>query len=294
MYLVCQTMPKRSPGPVWERIRNQSLQSVEASKKTLVKKITFLMASAILLFTLQSKAQVTHYLSSEPPENKTMKAAQTDIFSPVPKVVTPGKTYGDPPSDATVLFDGSNLDQWENDKGAPAGWTLSDGAMTVKPGSGEIRTKKSFGSCQLHIEWRTPSPARGQGQDRGNSGIFLQSQYELQVLDSYQSSTYVNGQAGSIYKDTPPLVNVCRPPGEWQTYDVFYTAPVFNEDGSVKSPAYETVVQNGVLVQNHVAIKGKTLNTGIHYYAKHGPLPLTLQDHGHLVSYRNIWIRPLP
>jgi hypothetical protein len=259
-----------------------------------VKKITLLVASATLLFTLQGVAQATHYLSSEPPQNKTMKAEQTDVFSPVPAVVTPGKACGDAPSDATVLFDGTNLDQWVSDNGGTPQWTVADGAMTVKPHSGGIHTKQSFGSCQLHIEWRTPSPAKGKGQDRGNSGIFLQSQYELQVLDSYNSATYVNGQAGAIYKDTPPLVNVCRPPGQWQTYDIFYTAPVFNPDGSVKSPAYETVIQNGVLVQNHVAIKGKTLNTGIHYYEKHGPLPLALQDHGHLVSYRNIWVRPLP
>lgn len=239
-------------------------------------------------------AQVSaQYLSSEPTENKNMKPEETEYYSPVPKVVTPGKASNDAPSDAIILFDGKNLDQWESVKGGPVQWTVSHGAMTVKPGTGSIQTKKSFGDCQLHIEWRTPSPAEGEGQDRGNSGIFLQSQYELQVLDSYHSKTYVDGQAGSIYKDSPPLVNVCRPPGEWQSYDIIYIAPVFNEDGTVKSPAYFTVFQNGVLIQNHVPIKGKTLYVGKHYYEKHGPLPLQLQDHGHLVSYRNIWIRPL-
>lgn len=248
-------------------------------------------AIALTLLAAGATAQV-QFLSSEPPENKNMKPEQTEYYTPVPPVVTPGKA-GAPPSDAIVLFDGTNLDQWVGDGGGPAPWTVADGAMTVKKGSGGIHTKQSFGSCQLHIEWRTPSPARGEGQDRGNSGIFLQSHYELQVLDSYHAKTYVNGQAGSIYKDSPPLVNACLPPGQWQTYDVIYEAPVFNEDGSVKSPAYETVFQNGVLVQNHVAIKGNTLYVGTHYYQKHGPMPLALQDHGHPVSFRNIWIRPL-
>lgn len=251
---------------------------------------TNLIAVTFLLFAASASAQ---YLSKEPSENKNMKPEQTEYFSPVPPVVTPGDVCGAAPSDAIVLFDGKNLDKWVNANGSKATWTVADGAMTVKPGSGGIQTKQSFGSCQLHIEWRTPSPARGEGQDRGNSGIFLQSQYELQVLDSYNNKTYVNGQAGSIYKDSPPLVNVCRAPGEWQSYDIIYIAPVFNGDGSVKSPAYFTVFQNGVLIQNHVAIKGKTLNVGKHYYEKHGDLPLGLQDHGHLVSYRNVWIRPL-
>lgn len=261
-----------------------------------IMKITgFIFTSILICIALQSNAQeIQQYLSSEPPQNKTMKAEETEYYSPEPPVITPGKEYGDAPSDATVLFDGKNLDNWVSGKdGGPARWTVAKGILTVKPGTGSIQTKQSFGDCQLHIEWRTPYPPSGEGQERGNSGVFLQSQYELQVLDSYHSKTYVNGQAGSIYKDTPPLVNVCRPAGQWQTYDIFYTAPVFNSDGSVKSPAYETVLQNGVLIQNHVAIKGKTLNSGIHYYEKHGPLPLALQDHGFLVSYRNIWIRKL-
>src|SRR5690348_14676810 len=259
-----------------------------------MRKIALLAFSVMLFFTPAVMGQTTgHYLSAEPAANKGMKPQQTEIYSPVPPVVTPGSTCGAPPSDAIILFDGKNLDQWESMDGSPANWTVSGGVMTVKAGTGGVRTRRSFGNCQLHIEWRTPSPATGEGQERGNSGIFLQSQYELQVLDSYHNKTYVNGQAGSIYKDTPPLVNVCLPPGEWQSFDVFYTAPVFNADGSVKSPAYETVLQNGVLIQNHVAVKGKTLNSGIHYYEKHGPLPLALQDHGFLVSYRNIWIRKL-
>ena len=234
------------------------------------------------------------YLSKEPAVNTKMTHEQTEFYEPVPPVVTAGERPTDAPSDAIVLFDGHNLDQWEKVKGGgPAQWTVEKGYFTVKPGTGAIQTKQSFGDCQLHIEWRTPSPAKGKGQDRGNSGIFLQSQYELQVLDSYKSKTYTNGQAGSLYKDTAPLVNVCKAPGEWQTYDIVYHAPVFAEDGAVEQPAYFTVFQNGVLIQDHLAIQGQTLFVGKHFYKKHGPLPLQLQDHGHPVSYRNIWIRPL-
>jgi hypothetical protein len=253
------------------------------------------LAFPLILFSISLvMGQTPRYLSSEPSVNKTMKAEQTEVYAPVPQVVTPGSACGAAPSDAIILFDSKNLDQWESaSDGSPARWTVADGVLTVRAGTGNIRTRRSFGDCQLHIEWRTPSPASGEGQERGNSGIFLQSQYELQVLDSYHNKTYVNGQAGSIYKDTPPLVNASLPPGHWQSFDVFYTAPVFNADGSVKSPAYETVLQNGVLIQNHVALKGKTLNVGVHYYQKHGPMPLMLQDHGFPVSFRNIWIRPL-
>ncbi|GAA4308230.1 DUF1080 domain-containing protein [Compostibacter hankyongensis] len=260
-----------------------------------MQKTALFLTSALLLAALQTFAQEpAKYLSSEPAENKNMKPEETEYYTPVPPVVTPGKDCGEAPSDAIVLFDGKNLNNWVSSKdGGPAGWTVSDGAMTTKTGTGPIHTKQSFGDCQLHVEWRTPNPPKGTGQDRGNSGIFLQSQYELQVLDSYHASTYVDGQAGSIYKDSPPLVNACRPPGVWQTYDIFYTAPRFNEDGSVKSPAYETVLQNGVLIQNHVDIKGQTLYVGKHFYKKHGDLPLELQDHNHPVSYRNIWIRKL-
>lgn len=234
------------------------------------------------------------YLSKEPAVNKKMSHEQTEYYQPVPAVVTSGSAVGEAPSDAIVLFDGHDLDQWEMAKGGgPAEWTVADGYFTVKPGTGTIQTKQSFGDCQLHIEWRTPEPATGNGQNRGNSGIFLQSQYELQVLDSYKSKTYVNGQAGSIYKDAPPLVNVCRPPGQWQVYDIIYHAPVFSKSGEVQKPATFTVLQNGVVIQDHVAIQGKTLYTGKHYYEKHGALPLQLQDHGHPVSYRNIWIRQL-
>lgn len=218
----------------------------------------------------------------------------TEVWKPVPPVVTPGATAALPPSDAIVLFDGKSLDAWENDKGGAAGWTLADGAMTVKPGAGGIRTKQGFGSCQLHIEWRAPSVVKGEGQGRGNSGIFLMGQYELQVLDNYNNATYSNGQAASTYKQQMPMVNACRPPGEWQSYDIIFTAPVFFEDGRIKNPAMITVIHNGVLVQHNTPIWGATEYIGIPKYTAHAPaLPLGLQDHGDLVSFRNIWVRPL-
>lgn len=211
-----------------------------------------------------------------------------------PEKVTPGKKYGVPPSDAIVLFNGVNLNYWVSAKhaGKPAPWTVKNGIFTVKPGTGSIQTKQSFDNFQLHIEWRTPNPPVGKGQMKGNSGIFLQSLYEVQVLNSYDNDTYIDGTAGSIYKQYPPMVNVSLPAGQWQSYDIFFTAPVFRGDGSLKDSAYVTVIQNGVLVQNHVAIQGKTF-VNSPSYEKHGPLPLTLQDHGCLVSYKNIWIRKL-
>jgi hypothetical protein len=218
----------------------------------------------------------------------------TELWEPKAPIVTPGKTAADAPSDAMVLFDGRDLQQWESDKGGPAPWTVGDGAMTVKPQSGGIRTRQGFGDCQLHIEWRTPAVVKGEGQMRGNSGIFFMGRYELQVLDSYNNTTYSNGQAASMYKQHIPLANVSRPPGEWQSYDVIFTAPRFYEDGRVKSAARITVFHNGVLVQNNVEIWGQTQFIGVANYEKHADkAPLGLQDHGDPVSFRNIWIRPL-
>lgn len=217
----------------------------------------------------------------------------TEVWEPVPAIVTPGNATA-APSDALVLFDGKSLNEWVNDKGVAPEWTIKDGVLTVKPGAGTIQTKKSFADCQLHIEWRTPSEIVGEGQGRGNSGIFLQSRYELQVLDSYNNPTYSNGQAASIYKQHIPLVNASRMPGEWQTYDIVFTAPRFNNDSTLKSPAYITVFHNGVLVQNHVELKGPTEYIGQPKYKKHAfKMPLLLQEHGNPVSYRNIWIREL-
>jgi hypothetical protein len=220
-------------------------------------------------------------------------AKLTQIFEPVPEVITPGEGTA-PPSDAIVLFDGTNLDAWESAKGGSAGWEVRDGIMTVVKGTGSIQTKQGFGDVQLHVEWRTPSEIKGKGQGRGNSGVYLQKRYELQVLDSYNNPTYVNGQAGALYKQHVPLVNACRPPGQWQTYDIIFTAPRFRENGALFSPATMTVLHNGVLIQNHVTLLGSTENVGLPKYKKHDlKLPLLLQDHGNPVSYRNIWVREL-
>jgi len=209
-----------------------------------------------------------------------------------PVVVTPGLTSADPPSDAIVLFDGTDLSHWWGRNGKEPKWQVDNGILTVVKKTGSIVSKENFGDCQLHIEWRTPSVVVGDGQKRGNSGIFLQGRYEVQVLDSYNNKTYFDGQAGAIYKQHAPLVNVCRKPGEWQTYDIIYSAPRFEKDGAVAKAAFVTVLQNGVLVQNHVKIKGNTSGK-LQKYKKHGDAPLMLQDHGNPVSYRNIWIRRL-
>jgi hypothetical protein len=217
----------------------------------------------------------------------------TEVWEPVPKIVTPGIGTA-PPSDAIVLFNGTDLSQWVSEKGGKAGWDIKDGIVTVKPGTGGIVTKQPFGDIQLHLEWRTPSKIEGEGQKRGNSGVFLQQRYEIQILDSYNNRTYSNGQAGSIYKQYIPLVNACRKPGEWQTYDIIFKAPRFEENGELKSPAYVTVLQNGVLIQNHVEIQGTIKFIGKPEYKKHNlKEPLMLQDHNSLVSFRNIWVREL-
>ena len=218
----------------------------------------------------------------------------SEVWHPVPRIVSPGKTSQDAPSDALVLFNGKDLSEWQSAKGGDAKWKIQGDYVQVAPGTGNIQTKKAFGDCQLHIEWRTPDTVRGDGQGRGNSGIFFMGLFELQVLDSYNNSTYSNGQAGSMYKQSMPLVNACRPPGEWQTYDVIFTAPRFNSDSTLKSPARITVFQNGILVQNNFSLWGGTEYIGIPVY-KMIPekLPLALQDHGNPIRYRNIWIREL-
>jgi len=218
----------------------------------------------------------------------------TEVWSPEPRVVTPGEGTR-PPSDAIVLFNGANFSEWISAKDSSAAkWDLNrDSSATVKPGTGDIQTKRSFGDCQLHIEFRTPPVVTGEGQNRGNSGIFLQNRYEVQVLDSYQNRTYSNGQAGSTYKQSIPLVNACRPPGTWQTYDILYTAPRFNADGVLIAPGRVTVIQNGIVVQLNTEIKGTTEYIGLPKNIAHGKAPLRLQDHNCLVSYRNIWIREL-
>ena len=215
----------------------------------------------------------------------------TEVWTPVPKIVTPPTPAQPAPTDAIVLFDGKHTKAWKGKNGAVE-WLLADGALTVAPGKGDIYTIDSFDNFQLHIEWRAPIVVKGEGQGRGNSGVFLMGRYEIQILDNYENSTYSNGQAASVYKQHIPLVNACRPPGEWQTYDIIFTAPDFEKERLVR-PAYVTVIHNGVLVQNHVELKGETVYIGSPTYKPHGKGPIKLQDHGDLVSFRNIWIRPL-
>ena len=229
-------------------------------------------------------------------EPMKMKPEMTEIWDPEVPIITPGATPLDAPSDAIVLFDGIDLEnEWTSGKGEKPGWLVADGCVTVVKGQGTIKTKRVFEDYQLHIEWRTPSEVLGESQGRGNSGIFMQERYELQVLDNYNNRTYRNGQAGSLYKQHPPLVNACKAPGEWQTYDIIYIAPRFNEDGTFFTPPTITVLHNGVLVQNNAKLRGPTEYIGIPEYTvkKHGPGSIVLQDHGNPVSYRNIWIREL-
>lgn len=224
---------------------------------------------------------------------QTTDPKDTEVWEPEPRIVTPGETNSAPPSDAIVLFDGKNLDAWQHEDGSAAKWTVKDGIFTVKAGTGVIKTKEVFGDCQLHIEWRPPLEIKGESQGRGNSGVFLQERYEVQVLDSYNNRTYSNGQASSIYKQYMPLVNAMRPSSEWQTYDIIYKAPRFNKDGIKVASGTVTVLHNGVLVQNNVEIKGTTEYIGMPRNIAHGDGSLVLQDHGNPVSFRNIWIRKL-
>ena len=219
----------------------------------------------------------------------------TEVWFPVPARVTPGAAPGAPPSDAIILFDGKNLDAWKTTRGdGAAGWSVVNGELVVKPGAGDIQTREKFGDVQLHIEWTDPRlPPDKVNQDRGNSGVFLQDIYEVQVLDNFENPTYVNGMVGSIYKQFPPLVNATHPAETWNTYDIIFTAPRFNADGTLASAARLTVLLNGVLVQNNAVLKGGTTYIGAPSYVAHGDMPLRLQDHGHLVRFRNIWLRKL-
>lgn len=220
-----------------------------------------------------------------------------DMNRPHPPMVTPGKNTlpAPPPSDAVILFDGKDLAHWSNAKGEPAKWQVENGYMMPVQGSGDIQTKAAWGDVQLHVEWAAPAPEQEQGQNRGNSGVFLMGRYEVQVLDSYQSLTYTDGQAASIYGQYPPLVNACLPPGEWQSYDIIFRRPRFAGNGDLLQPARLTVMHNGVLVQDNVALWGPTNWMEYDAYQAHpDKLPLSLQDHGSPVRYRNIWLRELP
>jgi hypothetical protein len=257
---------------------------ININKSTFCRRVLLVTTSLVLSGQIFANA----------PEEKLKPwqlAEKTEVWEPVPELVS--TTSGQPPSDAIVLFNPNNLDSWEALKGGLAPWTIKDGVLTVKPGTGDIKTKQGFCDIQLHLEWLTPTNVEGMaGQQRNNSGVFLQQRYEVQILDSYNNNTYPNGQASSIYKQSIPLVNAMRPPGEWQHYDIIYTAPRF-EDNKLKTPGYITVIHNGVLVQNHVEIQGKTEWIGAPTYEAHGCEPLQFQDHGNLVSFRNVWVRKL-
>ncbi len=214
----------------------------------------------------------------------------TEVYSSVPVKISVKNNI---PTDAIVLFDGKNLSQWEDKDGKPATWIVKDGCFTVKPGSGDIFTKEKFSNQQLHLEFRIPNDVKGEGQDRGNSGVFIMGEYEIQILDCYENKTYSNGQTAAVYKQSIPLVNVCKKSGEWQSYDIIFEAPKFNADGTLGKPAFVTVLHNGVLVQNHYEIKGKTMYIGLPKYIAHDAKSLSLQDHNHKVSFRNIWVRKL-
>ncbi len=220
---------------------------------------------------------------------------QHSMRRPKPTVVVPADRPGQPPADAVILFDGKSLDKFETPGGGAPKWTLGDGYFEVKPGSGPIVSKYAFGDVQLHVEWASPDPAIGKGQDRGNSGVFLMNQFEIQVLDNFEAETYADGQAGAIYGQYPPLANVSKPPGQWQTYDIAFRRPRFDTAGKLVEPARITVIHNGVVVQNNEVIYGPTSWLRYDPYAK-GPEtgPIELQDHGHKVRFRNIWARPLP
>ncbi|HEX5481973.1 MAG TPA: DUF1080 domain-containing protein [Terriglobia bacterium] len=234
-------------------------------------------------------------------QESVFKYPPNDRSRPQPHVITPGgcsmqASVRRPPSDATILFNGKDLSDWKSIKGGSAPWKAQDGYFEVVPGTGDIETRQSFKDFQLHVEWTTPAPPHGEDQNRGNSGIYLQGLYEIQVLDSFHSKTYPDGQAGAVYGEYPPLVNASCPPGQWQTYDIIFRAPRFMPNGNLLRPARVTVIQNGVLVQDNVAITGPTrVHDGKRppYPPGVSQGPLRLQDHHHPVRYRNIWMREL-
>lgn len=239
----------------------------------------------------------TQFVTAQKKLNIDSLAGLLEVWVNVP-LVTPGQSNADAPSDATILYNGNGLGAFQKKDGSPAGWKIdADGAITDIKGAGDLITKEAFGNCQLHIEFREPAEVKSSGQGRGNSGVYIMGKYEIQVLDSYNNPTYSNGQAGAVYKQHVPLVNASRKPGEWQSYDIIFTAPKFKENGDLESPAVVTVMHNGVLIQNNVTILGPTDWVMKPVYKKHAAkLPLMLQDHGddgNPISYRNIWIRNL-
>lgn len=251
------------------------------------------LATALATAALAISALATTALTAQSPLSEW---PQHSLDRPKPRVVEPGAGYTiAPPSDAIVLFDGRSLDQWASEGGTPPRWRVESGAFVAVPGSGTLQTKASFGDVQLHIEWASPSPAKGTGQDRGNSGVFFSDgRYEVQILDSRDNATYADGQAAALYGQFPPLVNASRRAGEWQSYDIVFHRPRFGANGAMTSPARFTVFHNGVLVQDNMELVGPTANQSRPPYTAHSArLPISLQDHGHPVRFRNVWLRDL-
>jgi hypothetical protein len=259
-------------------------------KTAFIMTLTAAAAAGLLGMTVAAQGPGGHR------EAELQKYAVHDAARPMPPVVDPGPA-GPPapvPADAIVLFDGRDLSGWTTSKGAPAKWLVRDGYMEAVKGAGSIQTTRAFGDCQLHVEWASPAPPVGSGQDRGNSGVFLMNTYEVQVLDSHQSTTYADGMAASLYGQYPPLVNVTRKPGEWQTYDIVFRAPRFDQSGGVVFRARVTVIHNGVVVHDAQELSGPTAHKARPPYKAHADrLPIGLQDHSHPVRFRNIWVREL-
>ena len=255
-----------------------------------MKKLLFALAA--ILLTLNATAQKKNY-----PVTPEMTPEMTEFWLPQPKVITPGDfNTNSAPSDAIILFDGKDLSKWKSCEGGKAKWDVHDGVFTVVRNTGGIETKEKFGSFQLHIEWSAPTVIDGESQGRGNSGVFLQGRYEVQILDCYQNETYANGQAGSVYKQVIPKANAMRKPGEWNVYDIIYNAPVFNDDGTYKVAPTVTVIQNGIVLLNHFTILGTTEYIGVPRVVPHGDGPIRLQMHGdpsEPISFRNIWLREM-
>ncbi len=264
-----------------------------------MRKIMYLFLTLTLTFSCKEKNETTEIEEQKEeiiatPQKEITDPKETEVWEPEPKVISFNKN--NVPSDAIILFDGSNLDSWisTKDTTTAAIWTINpDKTMTVKPETGDIQTKKNFGSVQLHLEWSAPDIVQGEGQGRGNSGVFFQNKYEVQILDSYQNRTYANGQATSIYKQHIPLANATKAPDQWQTYDIIFHAPEFDVKGNKTKSGSFTVIHNGVLVQDHIEILGSTEYIGPPKNEAHGKGPIKLQDHGNLVQYRNIWLREL-
>ena len=257
-----------------------------------MKRVALSLLAAMVMVTVSAQEKKKEY-----PKPEAMNPAMTEFWTPQPKVVTPGDIQTNTaPSDAIVLFDGSNLNAWTTDRGGEAEWAVHDGVFTVDKSKGDIITKQSFGSFQLHLEWCVPENITGTSQGRGNSGVFLQDKYEIQILDCYNNETYANGQTGSVYKQVIPKANAMRKPGEWNVYDIIYNAPVFNADGTYKVHPTVTVIQNGIVLLNHFVIQGTTEYIGHPRVVPHGDGPIRLQSHGdpsEPISFRNIWIREI-